>query len=371
MIEVDIVVIGAGPAGAALALTLAPRHRVLLVDRATEPVARIGESLIPAARRLFKDMRILDALETESHPGYLGNRSHWGGGPAQVTDFLRDPDGPGWHLDRVRFERFLRAAALERGAGVMAPARLGAVDRASKGWDLSLVAGTETAAVRTRLVVDATGRAASLAKRLGVERENLDRLSAHWLTGEVAAETSGTAGFSMVESEPDGWWYSAPLANGGRVLAFHANSDALPGGLREADRLIDRAMALPGFGPVLTETGFRSSAAVSVTAANSARISQVSGDGWLAIGDAALSFDPLASRGLFNALYTGWSGAMACHDVLTGDQPDFQDYAGNLEQVWALYRRHLEVVYASEPRWRDRRFWRPRRAGAAVTDGAG
>jgi len=72
----DLAVIGAGPTGAALAQTLAPRHRVLLVDRAATPERRIGESLIPAARRLLRDMAILDAHEALVHPAYLGNRSY-------------------------------------------------------------------------------------------------------------------------------------------------------------------------------------------------------------------------------------------------------------------------------------------------------
>jgi flavin-dependent dehydrogenase len=357
VIEVDIVVVGAGPAGAALALSLAPRYRVLLTDRAREPGIRVGESLIPAARRLFRDMRILEAMEAEGHPGYFGNLSHWGEPPAQETDFLRGPDGAGWHLDRVRFERFMRAAAETRGARLMAPARLGQIDRTSKGWDVSLTAGSETESVRGRLLVDATGRAATVAKRLGAERENVDRLSAHWLSGETDHENSDTAGFSMVESAPDGWWYSAPLGNGGRIVAFHADSDLTPDGMPQTDRFIERALALPGLGTVLKSSGFKSSSDVTVTAANSASLSKIAGDGWLAVGDAALSFDPLSSRGLFNALYTGWSGAMACHDVLVGDQPDFKTYADDLARVWALYRRHLGIVYGSERRWLDHAFW--------------
>jgi flavin-dependent dehydrogenase len=370
VIEVDIVVLGAGPAGAALALTLAPRHRVLLVDRAREPAVRIGESLIPAARRLFRDMRILDALEAEGHPDYLGNLSHWGAGPVQVTDFLRDPDGPGWHLDRVRFERFLRTAAARRGARIMAPARVGQLERTARGWDLSLRAGSRTERVHGRLLVDATGRAATIAKRLGAERENVDRLTAHWLTGDVDAESSDTAGFSIVESEPEGWWYSAPLAGGTRVLAFHTDSDATPIETRQSDRLIDRAMALPGLGRVLDGIGFRPAAELAVTAANSARLSQVAGDGWLAVGDAAFSFDPLASRGLFNALYSGWSGAMAAHDYLTGAEPDFSAYAADLDRAWRLYRRQLATIYGGEPRWRDHRFWRRRIVEPDLVEGA-
>ncbi len=359
--EFDITIIGAGPAGAALALTLAPRHRVMMVDRVAEPGRRIGESLIPAARRLLRDMRILDAHEACGHPAYLGNHSHWGEGRAQTTDFLRDPDGSGWHLNRAAFERFLRSAAAHRGAGIMAPARMVELDRSSVGWDLSIRSKDEEIRFHSRLLVDATGRAATVAKRLGAGRENIDRLASHWLAGHVDHPDRGHPGFSIVESAADGWWYSAPLASGERVLAFHTDADIVASIPRDAAGFLDRARRLRNIGRILGEAGFSPTRRVSTTAANSARLSRVAGDGWLAIGDAALSFDPIASRGLFNALYTAWSGAMACHDALTGRQPDFQAYAEDLETVWAVYLRHLSVVYGAETRWPGEPFWGRRR----------
>lgn len=364
-IDFDIAVIGAGPAGAAFALTLAPRHRVLLVDRAETPGQRIGESLIPAARRLLRDMAILDAHEAVGHPAYLGNLSHWGGGPAQVTDFLRDPDGPGWHLDRARFEGFLRSATIQRGATLLTPARVTALDRRESGWELGLKAADGESRARARLVVDATGRAAAIAKRLGAERANTDRLTAHWLNGRMTYPEAGMPGFSMVESEAEGWWYTAPLAGGARVLAYQGDPDISSFYTRDAGAFMGRAWALPGIGAALRETGFAPNTEIAITAANSARLTRLTGPDWLAIGDAALSFDPIASRGIFNALYTAWSGAMVCHDVLTGEREDFADYAGDLENVWALYQRHLAVVYGSESRWGEEPFWDRRGAGDA------
>lgn len=352
-----IAVIGAGPAGAAFAQTLAPRHRVLLVDRSATPARRIGESLIPAARRLLRDMAILDAHEAQGHPAYLGNVSHWGGDPAQTRDFLRDPDGPGWHLDRAGFEAFLRSAAVRRGATVMAPARLTGLKRVDKAWELTLTSNGAESRARAALVVDASGRAATLAKRLGVGRENTDRLSAHWLSGRMASPETAMPGFSMIESEPDGWWYTAPLASGARILAFHSEPDIAPPEIREPDRFMKHALDLPAIGAMLRATGFVPDDTVTVTAANSGRLARVVGPGWIAVGDAALSFDPIASRGLFNALYTAWSGAMACHDLLTGERDGFADYGDDLGNVWALYQRHLAVVYGAEPRWREQPFW--------------
>jgi hypothetical protein len=47
--------------------------------------------------------------------------SAWGSGETMVRDALADLDGPGWQIDRARFEQRLRAAAVRRGA--LLPAR--------------------------------------------------------------------------------------------------------------------------------------------------------------------------------------------------------------------------------------------------------
>ena len=78
MADYDVAVVGAGPAGAALASVLAPRYRVVLLDRLAEPLARIGESLIPAARRLLRDMGLLTAFEAQGYPAAIGGPKRFG-----------------------------------------------------------------------------------------------------------------------------------------------------------------------------------------------------------------------------------------------------------------------------------------------------
>jgi flavin-dependent dehydrogenase len=57
-VTADVVILGAGPAGATAALNLAAVCRVTIIDQYGEPPCRIGESLPGAARRLLIDMGV-------------------------------------------------------------------------------------------------------------------------------------------------------------------------------------------------------------------------------------------------------------------------------------------------------------------------
>ena len=74
-------------------------------------------------------------------------------------------------------------------------------------------------------------------------------------------------------------------------------------------------------------------------------------------GDAALSFDPVSSQGIFNALYTGIRGAQAIDTALAGDRQAVPAYAARLEQIRSAYVGHHRLVYQAERRWTDHPFW--------------
>jgi 2-polyprenyl-6-methoxyphenol hydroxylase-like FAD-dependent oxidoreductase len=74
--QVDVLVIGAGPAGATAALNLAPYRSVSLVN-ARAPSPRVGESLVPAARRLLRDMGLFDAFCRLPLSPWYANSAVW------------------------------------------------------------------------------------------------------------------------------------------------------------------------------------------------------------------------------------------------------------------------------------------------------
>lgn len=293
-----VAIVGSGPTGcaAAIALARAGAAVVLLGDGRDG----VGEQLHPAARPLLERLGIgcltgqLDCV---------GVRAAWGTDELHVQDFVGHPFGNGWLLDRASFGASLRRAAADAGAELHPPSRLLGLTRArtaSSGgarWTLEL----EDGALACDFVVDATGRSGAVVRRLGVARRRFDRQVA--LVGWLAAreDTDDVDATLTVETTADGWWYGCRLP-GRRRVAGLIGMGRLPAGAWE-----QRLRATRHLAPLLR--GHVVERPPAFFAAGSALLERCFGDGWLALGDAAASYDPLASRGLVGALAGGLEAA--------------------------------------------------------------
>jgi hypothetical protein len=193
----------------------------------------------------------------------------------------------------------------------------------------------------------------------GARRIVTDRLVCAWLVGRD--DGRGPRGVTETETEPDGWWYTAPLPHGRRILAFHTDADLLASGTgRQARNLLRQALQLPGLAASLRHACFDPDAPLSICAAHGCRLEPPTGSAWFAAGDAALAFDPLSSQGLLNALYTGLAVAENAERWLSGESGVSAGYATELAQIWNAYARNLAGWYSEERRWSDAEFWRRR-----------
>lgn len=87
------------------------------------------------------------------------------------------------------------------------------------------------------------------------------------------------------------------------------------------------------------------------------------GQNWIAVGDAAVAYDPLSSKGISNALYTGCQAANALIASGNGDADAPARYAAHVRDIHRVYRDQLHDFYSMERRWPESTFWRRRKGG--------
>ena len=332
--------IGGGPAGSAAAIVLAGGGaRVVLLERSSYGGARLGETLPPDVRLSLERLGVWDRFRDDDHTRAPGIAVCWGGPEPYANDFIANPYGDGWCVDRNRFDSMLAAAAVDAGATVLtATAVTGSVRAPDGGWTVEATGRTFSAA----LVIDATGRMSSFCRSLGAGHVVHDRMVA--LIGFVTPATRDER--VLIEATEDGWWYSARLPDGRLVLGFH--TDPGPGVRSGWSRYLAAAPE------TMARAGLKAGAEIRVVSANSHRLQPIAADGWLAVGDAATAHDPLTGLGIHWALESGIAGSEAVMRSATGG------YGRQREEHFRRYLATRRLYYRAEARWPRAPFWRRR-----------
>jgi flavin-dependent dehydrogenase len=97
-----------------------------------------------------------------------------------------------------------------------------------------------------------------------------------------------------------------------------------------------------------------------IFAAQTYRMDRITGEAWLAVGDAAAALDPLSSHGILNGLHSGLQAAAALIKRLLGDSTAFEEYVLWSKRNFDEHLRTRTTYYEREQRWPSSAFWRRR-----------
>jgi flavin-dependent dehydrogenase len=333
---------------------------VALVEQTRYRTTRIGETLPPSARFLLRDLGVWDRFEADGHIRSPGTSCVWGADASYENDFFNNPYGDGWHLDRRRFDAMLAQAAVDAGATVHLGHELRQCRKwPAGGWLIEVEAEAGQITFEAGFLVDAAGRARWPGRPFR-RRFVYDGLIGvvGFLEGAGAESTHDPR--TWIEATPAGWWYSVPLPGGRLGAVYMTDSDLWHA--QPAEDLETLWSAHARASPQIWERIAHAALCepIKVVPAQTSIDEPHTGDGWLAVGDAASRLDPLSSQGICHALEFGKAAAQAIVEHRGGSAHALQRYA---ERVRDRFLQELETrsfFYAKESRWPSSPFWQRR-----------
>jgi flavin-dependent dehydrogenase len=344
---------------ASIGLRLKTGLDVVITEAGSEPVERFGESVPPDILLALDRLGLCDVFRADGHCRCPGSVSLWGRNKPGYNDFILNPIGPAWHIERPRFEVMLRTRAQQTGAVLWTATRAVTVDDVDDGFIVTLQHRShDTRRVHAAWVLDATGCAAWFGRRQGATRATHDRMVA---IVRLAGIGSGTfTSQTLVEATAQGWWYCARLPHD-RIVTVLVTDQREARGCRLADYarwrelLAATILLAPRLAACrLDEERFRT---YPVT---SAMLDRVEGDRWLAIGDAASGLDPIAAQGIFKALADAADATEVIAAAAGRSGPPPWSYAEQVAARFEDYLANRAYLYGLERRWSDAPFWRQR-----------
>lgn len=359
----DVVIIGAGPAGAATALALRKNHpylSVLILEASDFQNPRPAETLTVDAIPLMQQLEVFDFFLEQNHRTVSKHASAWGSSTATTKLFDGREADNGWFIDRSRFDSMLAGYAAASGVSFIR-ATLTKVQVASNGsWQLTAQSASVSHVLSASFVADASGRSARFACEIGVSQVAQDTMVGVVRVIELDRDEQAGPG-CLIEAFEHGWWYSAPISARRIAIAVMTDADISKrlqltqlqdwnAQLSKAPQTRKRIESLANHGDLC------------VRAAHTRNLCSYAGSNWLAVGDAAASIDPLASQGILRALRFGLHAGNAIGEQFKSRLPNLKSYE---QLVRAEFENNLALRmedYRAERRWSDAPFWMRRQA---------
>tara|TARA_R110000787_G_scaffold61198_9_gene138692 strand:+ start:11301 stop:12644 length:1344 start_codon:yes stop_codon:yes gene_type:complete len=347
-------IIGGGPAGVATAIKLKQYDfKVILFEASKYDQITVGEHLAAEAVHELKKLKVPESILRDHSIPCTEVQNAWGNSEIHYNEAIFNPFGESYILSRPNFDSALLQHCKEIGIDVHLETRISKIEARTLGWKLS----TNKEDTEVHFIIDASGRTSKFNFGAIVQRKKVQD-SLIGITKHLNSEHLQSIDRShlLVESTSNGWWYTVQIASGKLISTFMTDpkiftqskmsqndfwNDQLENSIHTKARL----------------DSFEQTNDIFIQSAHSQIATQIQGNTWLKVGDAAQSFDPLSSAGIIKGLKMGISAADALHDFIQGDANALLTYEDKIRDQHKEYKEKRLAYYQQEHRWLHAPFW--------------
>lgn len=350
---------------------------VLLLERERSPRDHVGESLLPASIPVLEELGVLPAIENAGFLPKWGATMLWGKESTPWSWYFSETNTRyphSYQVWRPHFDQILLENSRSLGVDVREGHSVVEIL-----WDGQRATGVryrmdsgDTGVVRASFVIDASGQAGLLARRLNLRRWDtfFQNLAVYGYFADAQRLPAPNETNIFIESYDHGWIWNIPLHTGWTSVGVVTDSETgqkviAQGSLKQF--LNSQIAQAPHTSRMLNEAGLVSGP--FVVKDWSYVCDRLVGDGYVLAGDAACFVDPLFSSGVHLALTSGVLSAAYVKSAL--NNPEIREAAGAAYQELYLkeyshFREMARLFYASNLT-SDSYFWEARR----LLEGAG
>lgn len=346
-VQVDVLIIGAGPSGCVAAAYLHKQGiNIKVIEKSVFPRFVIGESLLPRCMDHFEEVDLLDCLIAQNFEVKTGARFIKGDTICEFDFGEKYTEGYDWtwQAPRADFDYALTEELKRKGVDIAFNQEVISVEFNNDGSSQTTIKteNDKTFEVHAKFIIDSSGYGRVLPRLLNLEKPSTipehSSIFSHVKELERPTGTEGTfITFDVLDT--DTWFWVIPFSNGNTSLGFVGKSDfidSFKGTPRErlSKMLKESSYYYERFKNVdfLFEPKIIQNYSKSVT--------QLYGKGYALTGNSAEFLDPVFSSGVTFATESGLKAAKLIARELQNDAVDW-------EKEYAEYMKNGVSVFAS------------------------